>query len=488
MFHLLAGLPADVNQPTPLVPDALQRGINFVEKLRGTNPEVALDVLNAAAPLEPTNQPVYRLHVDLLRQVVAANPDNTNRVVELAVAYENANQLDESWKLLQPYQHRLGATEGARILGQHLLSEGNNDDAYGLLFPYVQTRLARLHAVELSYSNTVTSLNRWALADLNAGRADRSFYENYKTASKEQKSEMVDNYMGTRVRTDPAFQRALIELKEANRIVPVALDLGIVQLNRAQNLGDATARQAELEAAEKTFLAIRSFAGDTDEYRLFLGQVYYWLGKAPQGKELFDQLLASNHRAGPTLMALARTLREVGEKAQARELTEEAYKNAARDEEKFDAAALRARLQTDIDDEITWLNKCDANESGIQIELSSALGEKALRDGQPELAAQNFHKAIAGYEKMPKSPVILNNCGLVYLNLYSVTGDIADNNQGLALLQEAISLNPGSSLLLLNTAHQLLTRAYMDVVGDAIRFGAVKETPDREMLRSSFQR
>jgi tetratricopeptide (TPR) repeat protein len=485
-LRVLAGLPSQLNQPAPLVPDAFQRGLSLVEKFKARNLDVALDILKSVTVLEPTNAAVKPLQIDLLKSAIAAKSDNTNRVVELALIYEADKRLDESVKVLLPYRQKLGATEGARILGQYLLQKGEYEEAYGLLFPYVQVRLDRLHGIEAAYSNTVAAGSERALADLNASRADRSFYENYKTASKAQKAAMVNNYIESHMRSDPVFKRVLAELKAANQVVPVALDLGIVQLNRAQNLTDAAARKAELEAAEKTFLAIRSFASDTDEYRLFLGQVYYWLGKSQEGQELFDQLLASNKRAYRTLMALARTLREVGEKTQARALTEEAYKNAAKDAEKFAAAALRAHLQTDVDDKITWLKKCDANESGIQIELNSALGEKALRDGQRELAAQYFRKAIAAYESAPKNAVILNNDGLVYLNLYLVTGDIADHNRGLALLQEAVSLSPGNSLVLMNTIHQLLTRAYMDVVGDAIRFDVIKESPDREMLNHLF--
>ena len=485
-LRALAGLPPQLNQPALLVPDAFQRGLSLVEKFKARDLDAALDILKSAAALDPTNAVIQPLQIDLLKSAIAAKPDNTNCVVELALIYEADKQLDESVKVLLPYRQKLGATEGARILGQYLLQEGKYEKAYGLLFPYVQVRLYRLHGIEATYSNTVAAVSERALADLNANRADRSFYASYKTASKAQKAEMVDNYIESRMRNDPAFKRVLAEFKEANQVVPVALDLGIVQLNRAQNLKDAAARKTELEAAEKTFLAIRSFAGDTDEYRLFLGQVYYWLGKAQQGKELFDQLLASNQRAYSILMSLAGTLREVGEETQARALTEEAYKKATKNEEKFEAAALRARLQTDGYDEINWLEKCDTNKVSIQVELNSTRGDKALRDGQRELAAQYLHKAISGYESMPKTAPILNNCGLVYLNLYSVTGDIADHNRGLALLQEAITLDPGNSLLLLNTTHLLLTRAYMDVVGDALQFGAIKETPDREMLDYLF--
>src|ERR1043165_7769699 len=91
---------------------------------------------------------------------------------------------------------------------------------------------------------------------------------------------MVDAYLDKWMKSDAVIARASKNLVEANQIVHVALDLGIVQLGRAQNLQDPSARKAELEAAEKTSLAIRGFAGEPDESRIFLGQVYYWLGKS----------------------------------------------------------------------------------------------------------------------------------------------------------------------------------------------------------------
>ena len=84
----------------------------------------------------------------------------------------------------------------------------------------------------------------------------------------------------------------------ANREVgAVVLELGVVQLQPRAALTDPVARRAELEAAEKTFLSIQKFAAQNDEYRLSLGQVYYWLGRSSEGKKLFDELLADREKA-----------------------------------------------------------------------------------------------------------------------------------------------------------------------------------------------
>lgn len=458
----VAHLPADI------LPDAFDRGVERAQSLRAANAEGALEILAAAALLQPTNASLTALRIDVLKEVLASQPDNMNRIVELALLYESTRQLDEAYALLRPHQSRLGDTEGARILGQHLLQEGRHDDAYGLLFPYVQSRLGRMRAAEAAYTNAVATISRGVLNDLRDGRAEPGFYTRYQAASEAEQERMVDEYIWRRTEADPRFQNVLNQLKVANQIVPVALDLGIVQLNRAQTLQDPAARNAELQAAEKTFLAIRNFAGDTDEYRLFLGQVYYWLGRADEGRKLFDELLASSNRGFPMLMALAGTLRMVGESAEARVLMEEAYANAPGEREKYGAAAFRALLSTDNDDEIAWLEKSDPQSLTVQISLNAARGKRALAQGDKRAAAEYLRKTIAGYESQPRTAAALNNCGLAYFNLYEATGNPDDHRRGMTLLEQAIELDPGDSILLQNTMFFLISRAVMDTVEDRI--------------------
>ncbi|HTL55961.1 MAG TPA: hypothetical protein VL361_09795 [Candidatus Limnocylindrales bacterium] len=482
-FRLLATLPSHISTPTPVVPDAYRRGIALVEKFRATNPEAALDLLREVAVFGPSTNDTFRsLEIDLLKAAIAAKPNNTNRVIELALVYEDRNQLEASAQLLAPYHEQLGATEGARILGQHQLAQGKYEDAYGLLYPYVQARLQKLREVERNYTNAMNRVYNQGIGDLNAGRADRSFYDAFKSASKTEKAQMVDRYVMKRMETDPGFRRAVAELTAANKILHVTLDLGMVQLSRAQNLADPAARKAELEAAEKTFLAIRGLAGGTDEYRLFLGQVYYWLGKSKEGGELFRQLLEGHKGEYSLQMNLGSILREVGEVSQARELVEQAYRTATADMDKFEAASLRARLEMDTDDQISWLEKCDPNNPNIQVELDSARGRKALVEGNRELAARFLRKAVEGYKNLPQNTATFNNFGLAYLDLYYAGGDINDHNRGLALIERAVALSPGNSLLLNNITQLLISRAYMDLIADSIRFAALKEAPGQAML------
>jgi tetratricopeptide (TPR) repeat protein len=473
-YELMGRLPAHLRNP-PLIPDAFGRGLKHVERIGARDPDAALDVLAAVQLLEPTNTVTRSMEVAFLKAVLANHPQQTNRAVELALIHETEQDWEACTRVLEPVRQGLGSTEGARILGQHLLRQGNYEEAYALLYPYVQERLEHLRSAEQAYTNAVSASYRRALSHLNDGRAPKSFYDSYDKASESEKEVLVDEFVRNWMERDAGYQRTLDQFSSAGRIMHVTLDLGIVQLNRAQSLQDPAARKAELEAAEQTFLAIRGMAGDTDEYRLFLGRL-------DEGRELFDQLLEANQRSYPTLMEVSSTLREVGEDGLAREYSEEAYRTAQTDDERYGAASLRARIQKDIEDQIAWLEKADPNAVHIQISLSAARGQKALADGQRDVAAAQLRQAIAGYEKLPKDAATLNNCGLVYFNLYGVTGNLKDHDRGLAMLEDAVTLAPGNSVLLINTASHLIGRAYMDVVGEAIHFGAIQAAPDRSML------
>jgi len=482
-LRLLSG----VTERATLFPDAFNQGLARVEKFRATDPVAALDILHADAALDPKNPALPDLSIDLLKQVVAARPDDIDHLVELALIYETAGRLDDSLQILRPHKSSLGSTEGARMLGQKFLQEQNYSDAYALLFPYVQARLEKLHAVETAYSGTLAAISRRAVSDLNNGRGSPDFYSTYKTASKEQQDAMVDRYIEAQTKNDPTYQRALADLKGANQIVPVALDLGIVQLNRAQELQDVAARKTELEAAEKTFLAIRGFAGETDEYRLFLGQVYYWLGKSKEGRELFDQLLASRKREYSILMSIAQTLRAVGESKDARDMVDEAYKAATEDSQRYAAASMRAVLCKDEEERISWLLKADQTLPWIQIELNETRGRQALEKGNKPLAASFLNKAVAGYEAQPKTSASLNNWGLACFELYEATGDVAHQKHGLSLLEEAITIDPGNSILLHNTTYNLISLAAKDLNHDIVNLSALGEQAGIYLLSFLYQ-
>ncbi len=484
--RVAASLPPRLNQPAPVVPDLLGRGLALVEKFKPGNPEGALDILRAVAPLAPTNTPVRPQEIALLQQVLTKKPDDTNRAVELALIFESEPNPEASARTLLPFKGRLGSTEGARILGQHLLQQGDYSDAYAHLHPYVQTRLTQLHKLERDYTNAVHSVSEGAVEDLRKGRGPSEFYNVYKGASEDAKQRMVDDFINERIKTSTQVRQARAALSAGGEIVNVALDLGIVQLNRAQGMASPAERKQELEAAEKTFLAIRSFVGGTDSYRMFLGQVYYWLGRSPEGEALFEELLKSKQRSFGILLSLSRSLRDVGERRKARLLVEEAWGKGPSEKEKFAAAQFRSVLATNIEDKVTWLRRADVASTEVQVELNSALGDKALEAGDREQAVRYLQLAIAGYEKWPKTSTSLNNCGLVYFTLSDATGDLRHHDRGLQMIEEACALEPGNSILLDNLTQFQISRACLDVTKDRLRWDLLRSSPSLSALPSTY--
>jgi hypothetical protein len=257
-------------------------------------------------------------------------------------------------------------------------------------------------------------------------------------------------------------------------VVPVALDLGIVLLRRAQQTADAKAREAELQKAEKTFLAVQGQAGETDAYRLFLGQVYYWMGKHKEGRKLFDDLLAARKHETGALLEVCRRLREVGAHSEARALAEGSYNKEPDQHKKQALAGVLAVMALDMDERITWLRRADLGEGDNRAQLATALGQKAHADGNDEEAARQLREAVALYAKLPENSTTLNNGALVYFSLYRVTGEREALDKGLAMVERATALDPHKTIPLRNAAWSALDGGLREVVGPAVDLKALK--------------
>src|SRR5262249_17809058 len=146
---------------------------------------------------------------------------------------------------LAPHAQALGATEGARILGQLYAHQGKFEQAYPLLSRYADERLKDYHAAEQKYNEVRKNVEDDILGQLKTGKAADFPYDRYRAAPKDVQTEIVIEYLDAHVRDDPAFLQALNGLRKESRVVPVALDLGLVLLRRAQALEDPKARRAE---------------------------------------------------------------------------------------------------------------------------------------------------------------------------------------------------------------------------------------------------
>jgi hypothetical protein len=469
-------------QNQPLVPDLFERGRDLAGRHADDDPKGALALLETVAPLAPKPEDQLALRRRLLERLVAQTPDDAELASRLAVVYEAQGELGRCEALLAPHADRLGVREGAAILGRIYAGEGKYDQAHALLSPYVEGRLSRLRAAEQGYEQAVNNAQSRVIDELKSRRAADFDYAKFGSASEPQKRAMATAYVGARLKDDPSLRAAQQSLRAESPVVPAALDLGIVRLHRASALADPAARRAELEQAEKTFLAVGGLAGQTDAYRLHLGQVYYWLGKHAEGRKLFDELLKSHNREHEILLAVSHLLREVGVNSEARSLAEEAFNKEADPAKKHQAALVRSLLFTDLDDQITWLERCNPDTPETKASLAAARGDRAAREGKDDEAAAHYRQAIDTYGRMPETAGTLNNSALAHFSLYQLTREREQLTRGLDKLDRAVALKGSDSILLGNAAHAALESAVRDLVGPAVDFKVLKQEADLSLL------
>jgi hypothetical protein len=439
-----------------------------------TDPRGALELLDAVAPLAPDPKAVTPARQQLLEKVVALEPNDLDPAVRLAVIYEEQKRLPECEELLTPHLARLGTTEGARILGHILVRKDKFEEAHRLLQPYVDERLQRLHQAEADADNAQKRLLQQINQEFRQGTALNFPYDKFKASGEAEQKAIYRDYALARLKEDAGVKAAEEALVREMPVVPVALDLGIVLLRRAQQTADPKAREAELQKAEKTFLAVQGQAGETDAYRLFLGQVYYWMGKHKEGRKLFDDLLAARKHETDALLEICRRLREVGAHSEARALAEGAYNKEPDQHKKQELASVLAVMALDLDERITWLRRADLGEGDNRAQLATALGQKAHADGNDEEAAKQLREAVAIYAKLPENSTTLNNGALVYFSLYRVTGERAALDKGLAMVERATALDPHKTIPLRNAAWSALDGGLREVVGPAVDLKALK--------------
>jgi tetratricopeptide (TPR) repeat protein len=462
--------------------DLTHRGLELAKQHAGSDPRGALVLVDTVAPLLPDDADTAKTLADVrrspLQKLVAQESDNPGWASRLAEIYEADRKPAKCEELLARHVKRLGTLEGARILGQIYARRGKIEEAHALLVPYAENRLKAYHEAE----ETIRQIHGRIFAQLKAGQVSQTFRDRYQGASQDEQRTIVQEYINGQVEADPAGKGALAILKQNRQVVPMALDLGMVLLHRAQAMADPQARRRELEKAEKTFLAVQGQAGEDDFYRLNLGEVYYWLGKHTEGRKLIDQVLAAQKRRPEILMVVGRLLRHVGEVSQARSLVEEAYRTETDQAKKERIAAYRSVLAVDGDDRITWLRKSTADDLAVRAELASALGQKALREGKDEEAARQLRESIACYARQPESSATLNNSAGVYEALYLVTGDRAALDKKVQRYEKALALEPRNSIILNNVARSTEEAALRDFIGDRTDLKLLKREGALDLL------
>jgi hypothetical protein len=454
---------------SPLLPkDLLALGWSLVDRDSAKDAAGAKAILDAIKPLETDRAKWAAAAEPLLARIVEADPKNAAAAIEYAVVLDQRHACERCEALLAPHAAVLGKGEGARILGQVYAAKGRLDESYALLQPYTEEKLKIFVKQQDDYEATVNGIEKAALEALRHNQAPADFYTRYDAADEAGKREMVTRFINDRMTASGELKSTLRALRESAAIVPVALDLGVVTVQRAQTLHDAAARNAQFQAAEKVFLSIRGVAGNTDGYRLYLGQVDYWLGKQAEGRKLFDELLAAHDHDPVVVLRVAGVLRSVGSVEEARGLAEESFAKAKEKDVKWAAASQRSLMSIDPEDELSWLERSDTSEGQVRASIHGGRARIAERKGQRAVARREYQLAIEEYAKMPESASQLNNSALVHLALYSLDGDARERDTGIAQLDQALALMPTDSVLVFNNEAAVSEAAAAGLLADKI--------------------
>lgn len=473
----------DSSLPKLKIAGTYKKVVRLVIAKGAKNPKEAILLLNEVASLADSPKDLQSQKMKLLLKAVKANPNDPMMVSELALVYEKQRKTKANLKLLAPLASKLGESEGARILGQIYVRRGKFAKAHTLLQPYTEGRLKKLHKAEKRYNKAMKEVRERAIRNLRYGRGPRELRSrSYRYLPKAKRIRLVQQYIRDVSRRDPELRKSRKALVKAAKVVPVAMDLGLVMLYRARRSRNPIKRKQELKAAEKVFLSIRGVAGKSSRYRLYLGQVYYWMGKPKKGQKLFNKVLRRTRRSYAVLTRLTHVMRELGEHDRAQELIEEAYRKAKGKKQKQNAAYLRSITGSGLDDRIKWLKRSNRDSTQVIISLNSARGDKARRAGNTRGAARYMRKAIEGYERLPKTASNLNNQALVHFSLFRVTGNPKDFAKGIKLIESALEMKPSDSIMLGNTAYFLLQEALIRTIGSKVDWKSTNQSISSGLL------
>ena len=463
-----------------LLTDGLGRYIDYFEKYKINSPLVAsefADLIVNASQDEPEIQFYNTQNHQILTKMFKQDSTNLSVATRYALLEERLNACTQCINILAVHKDELGISEAARILGQAYAANYQVDLAYELLTPYVEEKIGIYHQAEQAYNDALNSVWDETITLLNNGKASQSFYDEYDAADKQRQGQLVDEFYAKRRDASVKISDAKDAYIDSASVVPVVLDLGIVLLNRALTITDQNEREASLKKAEETFLSVKSYAGDSDDYQLHLAQVYYWLGSEEKGDKLFDALLEKYNRSHQVLNSLSRTLRELGAFSKAKEYALEAYQNASEAKDKSAYAQSIALLTNKLEEKIKWLEKADQTNAYVKADLLTAKGRKAASENNKNKALKMYQQAIKVYETIPEDATQLNNIALIYISKYRVAFQQQDFTKALEKMDKAVALVPEDSIVLNNAAYQHLEKAYTDILSPYIDFVSLEVSP-----------
>jgi tetratricopeptide (TPR) repeat protein len=466
--------------------NVFERGRQLAEQKERAEPKFAMRVLDAIAPLAPDAVKLAARQQPILERLVAAEPANQDFACKLAVVYEQLEQPDKCEKLLVPFEKRLGASEGARILGRLMAGRGQLQRAEALWLPYVKPHLEKLRGLMHEEDTLDKLLQTQARDDVKQRRAAGFDFNRFDALDEDGQVKMTLDFMSQRLKQDDSLRAIHEAIRREGRAALAAIDLGMLMMQRARGL-PAGQRRLELEQAESIFLAVRGLGSGRQGADLDQAEVCYWLGQQARGKKILNAFLRHQDRKVEALFEVGTVLSRVGAVSEARALAEEAFEKATDRRTRHDAAAVRLAIARDDDDRNTWLRRIAPADSMHSAELSQARATTAMNEGRDDDAMQHLRAAIALYESLPVHSTALTGLARAYYSLHLLTAD----PQAFALARDriayAVALSGGDATILGNAATFALRGALRDILRPSVDLKVIKGELTPEVLMHLYR-
>jgi hypothetical protein len=346
------------------------------------------------------------------------------------------------------------------LLAQVTAAQGKLEVADAQFMSLLGDRVQRFAAASAALRDTAKKTQDRIGAQLRAGDVPDDLKRQYETADESGRQDLISHWVDEQMASDAVLNAARAKYVALGDIVPMSLAAGSVKLRRAQAMSGA-ARNAMLEAAERTFLAIRSEAEGQPEFRLGLGEIYARLGKASESEAEFAAVLAKND---PKLsLRVASIYRDIGSVARAKQVAGQVFASAASPTKESAASLLGLISEGDDEEAERWYRKADQKDPFVRTMLLEIEGTRLQREGNTVECVAKFAAAAKAWLALANTSnsAGYNNAAVANQRGFACSGDPQALRDAAAAFELAYRNRPddpivaGNLAALLNTSGEL---------------------------------
>ncbi|MDQ3370683.1 MAG: hypothetical protein M3680_35145, partial [Myxococcota bacterium] len=366
--------------------------------------------------------------------------------------------------------------EARLLLAQLASAEGKLEEADALLDGLLGARLSRFAAASAAYQDAVKAVQTQLEQRLKIGDLPYDVLESLQRGTEDEQRAIVHKWINDQIDADPAVQTRQGPYLALGDVVSVSLVAGSVKLRRAQAMSGA-AQSAMLEAAERTFLAIRIEAEGQPEFRLGLGEIYARLGRSEESTAEFDALLAMKDPA--MSLRVAEVYRSIGSVQRAKEIATEVHATATEPKARQDAASMLGLLARNDEEAETWYRKADGSSQYVKLALLELEARKLYRQGKPAECDAKFALVAKTYLAAASSMSLsdFNNAAVAHQQRFYCSGDLRALADAEAAFDRAYRARSDNPIVVGNLGGVLGVNGKLRVLGKRIDISALRLSP-----------